>query len=204
MLLPVERQPIRPSLWQNTNPHILYILYHIILAYGSRHPSLFRSHRRWRKLIPTLAEIAGIDMEETFEHGLPTIESRLRLPATDLLYEVCRVQKLSQQELAVFDDHFIDHLFELVETTRDHQDERLNYAVIRLIVSLLSHKQGQASAYRLLQHPLLVLTPDRAQRTIHGGYSPHQTQHPCHSFTRHHRRAQIDGLALPHLSSVPL
>jgi hypothetical protein len=33
-----------------------------------------------------------------------------------------------------FDDEFIDHLFELVETTRDQQDEDLNYAVIKLIV----------------------------------------------------------------------
>ena len=53
------------------------------------------------------------------------------------MYEVCRVQKLSPEELAQFDDAFIDHLFELIETTRDHQDERLNYAVIRLIVSTL-------------------------------------------------------------------
>jgi hypothetical protein len=51
------------------------------------------------------------------------------------MYEVCRVQKLSTGELSQFDDRFIDHLFELVETTRDHQDETLNYAVIRLIVS---------------------------------------------------------------------
>lgn len=135
---------------QNTNPHELYILYHIILYYGQRHPSLFRSHRKWRKLLPTLGEVVGLDVDEvrvgkkwhtvlligqTFILGLPPIESRLRLPATDLMYEVCRVQKLSTGELAQFDDGFIDHLFELVETTRDHQDERLNYAVIRLIVS---------------------------------------------------------------------
>jgi hypothetical protein len=53
------------------------------------------------------------------------------------MYEVCRVQKLDEQELAQFDDHFIDHLFEMVETTRDQQDERLNYAVIKLIVRSL-------------------------------------------------------------------
>jgi hypothetical protein len=70
--------------------------------------------------------------------GLPPIESRLRLPATHLMYEVCRVQRLSPAELVECDDAFIDHLFELVETTRDHQDERLNYAVIRLIVSRVS------------------------------------------------------------------
>jgi hypothetical protein len=67
---------------------------------------------------------------------MPPIESRLRLPATNLMYEVCRVQKLDSTELSQFDDGFIDHLFELVEVTRDQQDERLNYAVIKLIVAL--------------------------------------------------------------------
>lgn len=72
---------------------------------------------------------------QTFVLGMPPIEARLRLPATNLMYEVCRVQKLDARELAQFDDRFIDHLFEMVETTRDQQDERLNYAVIKLIVS---------------------------------------------------------------------
>jgi len=49
---------------QNTNPHELYIWYHIILYYGQRHPSLFRSHRRWYKLLPTLGEVVGLDCEE--------------------------------------------------------------------------------------------------------------------------------------------
>ncbi|WWD21978.1 hypothetical protein CI109_106466 [Kwoniella shandongensis] len=121
---------------ENTNPHDLFILYHLILYYGHRHPSLFKSHRKWRKLLPTLGEVVGLDYEETFVLGLPPIETRLRLPATNLMYEVCRVQKLTANELAQFDDIFIDHLFDLVETTRDQQDERLNYAVIKLIVAL--------------------------------------------------------------------
>ncbi|GFZ49036.1 hypothetical protein JCM24511_06786 [Saitozyma sp. JCM 24511] len=121
---------------ENTNPHDLYIVYHIILYYGQRHSSLFRSHRKWRKLLPTLGEVLSIDVDETFVLGMPPIESRLRLPATNLMYEVCRVQKLDSTELSQFDDGFIDHLFELVEVTRDQQDERLNYAVIKLIVAL--------------------------------------------------------------------
>ena len=96
-----------------------------------------------------------IALTQTFVLGRPPIESRLRLPATDLMYEVCRVQKLSSQELEQFDDAFIDHLFEMVETTRDNQDERLNYAVIRLIVSGTEDE----------------LTPGRAQRAIHGCYA---------------------------------
>jgi hypothetical protein len=69
------------------------------------------------------------------------------------MYEVCRVQKLSPTELGQFDDAFIDHLFEMVETTRDNQDERLNYAVIRLIVSIAF--QG-------------ALTTGLIERAIHG------------------------------------
>ena len=39
--------------------------------------------------------------------------------------------------LGIFNDAFIDHLFELVEQTRHMHDETLNYIVIKLLVSLL-------------------------------------------------------------------
>lgn len=83
---------------------------------------------------------------QSFVLGLPPIEARIRLPAVDLMYEVCRVQKLDADELSHFDDKFIDHLFEMVETTRDQQDERLNYAVIKLIVSVVGLLQAEATA----------------------------------------------------------
>jgi hypothetical protein len=35
----------------------------------------------------------------------------------------------------VFDDNFIDYLFDLVEQTRHMQDETFNYSVIKFIVS---------------------------------------------------------------------
>jgi len=34
----------------------------------------------------------------------------------------------------VFDDHFLDKLFDLVEQTRGMHDETFNYSVIKLIV----------------------------------------------------------------------
>ena len=37
----------------------------------------------------------------------------------------------------IFEDSFIDHLFDLVEQTRSMQDETFNYSVIKLIVSIL-------------------------------------------------------------------
>jgi hypothetical protein len=67
---------------QNTHPHELYILYHLVQQYGDRHPSLFRSHRKWKKLLPTLGEIVGVECEEVSYtsdwavHGADNIDLR--------------------------------------------------------------------------------------------------------------------------------
>ena len=84
--------------------------------------------------------------------GIP-IEAMLRSLGVRLLYEVCRASKLTKQELregyyflfdfpagaefvpqGIFGDDFIDRLFDLVEQTRNMQDETFNYSVIKLIV----------------------------------------------------------------------
>jgi len=67
--------------------------------------------------------------------GPMPIEARLRQLAVMILYEVCRVQRFEKTRLEVFGDEFVDCLFEIVESTRDVQDETLNYCVIKLIVS---------------------------------------------------------------------
>lgn len=86
------------------------------------------------------------------------IEAKLRSLSVRLLYEMCRVQKLAIQDLSafiitlllaiyiyilthllsveVFDDPFLDYLFDLVEQTRHMQDDTFNYSVIKLIVAL--------------------------------------------------------------------
>lgn len=62
------------------------------------------------------------------------IETRLSQLSVQILYEVCRIQKFDMSRLSIFTDAFIDHLFELVELTRDLPEETLNYSLIRLIV----------------------------------------------------------------------
>ena len=62
--------------YQNTNPHDLFILYHIVLYYGHRHPSLFRSHRKWRKLLPTLGEVVGLGGDEVRQLHPPGLTIR--------------------------------------------------------------------------------------------------------------------------------
>lgn len=48
---------------------------------------------------------------------------RLRERAIQLLYEVCRVQRLDPVDMRAVDEHFVSHLFDLVEETRHHEDE---------------------------------------------------------------------------------
>lgn len=134
-----------------TDPHSLLIFYDVLLCYGRRRPENFRLQKRWEPLLPLLMDHVLVeidpDVEDTYfgmaggstgnSVSVPVpIEAKLRSLSVTLLYEVCRVQKLSMQDLRIFDDAFIDYLFDLVEQTRHMQDETFNYSVIKLIVSL--------------------------------------------------------------------
>ncbi|KAG9308274.1 hypothetical protein JVU11DRAFT_12037 [Chiua virens] len=139
-----------------TDPHGQFVLYSVLLFWGRRQSSFLRSHKRWQPLIPLLMDHILVEIDpdaDDFYIGLNApsngagsrasvvmgpiaIEGKLRALSVRLLYEVCRVQKLSEQDLRVFSDSFIDHLFELVEQTRFMPDETFNYSVIKLIVAL--------------------------------------------------------------------
>jgi len=116
--------------------------------------------------------------------GLPSvpvpIEAKLRTISVQLLYEVCGMQNFSLQDLrmlsstffwviisdptkGVFDDDFIDQLFDLVEQTRNMQDDTFNYSVIKLIVCFL---------VELVPSLLLRTWSDFTERTIYGRFSP--------------------------------
>ncbi|KDN36669.1 hypothetical protein RSAG8_10667, partial [Rhizoctonia solani AG-8 WAC10335] len=140
-----------------TNPHALLVIYSIFLQYGRRNPAFFAGHKRWQGLVPLLKDHVQWSVDD---HGYGSalgvsIEARLRLVCVRLLYEVCRVQKLDINELKVFDDGFIEHLFETIEDTSVSADETLNYYLIKLIValneqfmvaSLVPHKSSKAAS----------------------------------------------------------
>ncbi|GAA6015386.1 hypothetical protein JCM11491_000407 [Sporobolomyces phaffii] len=130
---------------------------------------VFRLMRKlWGKVVPVLmkwVQDAGV-VEEAHQHAilseknhepLPTRlvdmpeegwEERTGVAATAVLYEVCRVQKLSPEELAYFTFPFISHLFSLVERTRDAEDETFNYTLIKLLIAL--NEQFMVSALPVL------------------------------------------------------
>ncbi|KAF9224851.1 hypothetical protein BS17DRAFT_779137 [Gyrodon lividus] len=139
-----------------TDPHGQFILYNILLFWGRRQSAFLRNHKCWQPLIPLLMDHSLVEIDPEAEDlylgagstpsgggsrssimmGPIAIEAKLRSLGVRLLYEVCRVQKLSEEDLRIFSDSFIDHLFELVEQTRLMSDETFNYLVIKLIVAL--------------------------------------------------------------------
>ncbi|KAI0072901.1 hypothetical protein K474DRAFT_1678288 [Panus rudis PR-1116 ss-1] len=138
---------------ETTDPHTQLIVYNILLSFGKRRADFLRSHKRWKPIIPLLMDHVMLDIDPDIDdafiggstsgsnsgsvRGIAVpIEVKLRSLSVRLLYEVCRVQKLSLHDLELFHDAFIDHLFDLVEQTRDQQDETFNYSVIKLIVAL--------------------------------------------------------------------
>ncbi|KAF8646745.1 hypothetical protein AX16_007072 [Volvariella volvacea WC 439] len=138
---------------KSTNPHEQLIYYHVLLCFGHRNPDFFRQQHRWEPLIQLLKDHVLVDIDSdvedtyfgangnsgggvsAFDVPVP-IEAKLRSLAVRLLYEVCLVQKLSINDLKIFEDSFVDYLFELVEQTRQMQDDTFNYSVIKLIVAL--------------------------------------------------------------------
>ncbi|GAA6017583.1 hypothetical protein JCM10207_001214 [Rhodosporidiobolus poonsookiae] len=117
---------------------------------------VFRAlRRRWKEVVPVLMKWvsdAAVVEDHTPETtngenggaekkklaGMPAEgwEERVGTAATAVLYEMCRVQKLSADELADFSFDFVSHLFHLVERTRDAEDETFNYSLIKLLIAL--------------------------------------------------------------------
>lgn len=104
---------------QSTDPHCQLILYNVLLSYGRRNSSFLRSHKRWQPIIPLLMDHVRLDIDPDVDAAFPAnsnpsvvgggmkgiaipIEAKLRLLSTRLLYEVCRVQKLSLHDLRMF------------------------------------------------------------------------------------------------------
>ncbi|GAA5877993.1 hypothetical protein JCM8547_000935 [Rhodosporidiobolus lusitaniae] len=158
---------------------------------------VFRAmRRRWKEVVPVLMKWVsdaaviedhsltapegggGGEGEAKIEKkmvGMPAEgwEERVGTAATAVLYEMCRVQKLTADELGDFTFDFISHLFTLVERTRDVEDETFNYSLIKLIIALNeqfmvatvpSSSSGQSSGNGNLPPPILPTVSKGAKR----------------------------------------
>jgi hypothetical protein len=115
---------------QKTDPHSQLILYSVLLFHGRRQSNFIRSHKHWQPLIPLLMDHVLVEINPDTEDiylGAPSIssgsgsrssmvvghipiEAKLRSLGVRLLYEVCRVQKLSLHDLSTWSCYFYDDL----------------------------------------------------------------------------------------------
>jgi hypothetical protein len=99
----------------NTDPHAQLVLHKLLLYYGYCNQAFLRSHGKWRPLIPILMDHLLVDFDPEIDDLVITaggnphkvamaipIEASLRLVAVDVLYQICRVQKLDLQDLRLY------------------------------------------------------------------------------------------------------
>ncbi|CAE6447525.1 unnamed protein product [Rhizoctonia solani] len=146
-------------------------------------------HKRWQDLVPFLMDHVRWTVDDDgygSALGVP-IEARLRLVCVRLLYEVYRVQKLDANDLKIFDDSFIEHLFETIEDTSVSNDDTLNYYLIKLIVRLpLNLTSSLTSLQVALNEQFMVasLAPQKSPKAASDSGKSPQSQ----TFKQAHQR----------------
>ncbi|KAK9478632.1 hypothetical protein V1514DRAFT_56313 [Lipomyces japonicus] len=71
-----------------------------------------------------------------FRGGQDVMSFRLHRIFQDLLYEMCRVQRLRYEDVAEITDDFIEYLFQEVERNADYDSDPYCYSVIRIVLVL--------------------------------------------------------------------
>ncbi|CAG8538685.1 13148_t:CDS:2, partial [Dentiscutata heterogama] len=106
----------------------LWVIFNILYLAGKNNLAVFKLMVRPQEhafILKLKEHICDLDKER-----------KVQQIAVNLMFEICRGQRISQNILSIFDDQFFDYLLNLVENTRDEEDETFNYSVIHLMLSL--------------------------------------------------------------------
>ncbi|KAJ7032502.1 hypothetical protein C8F04DRAFT_1357990 [Mycena alexandri] len=114
----------------NTDPHSQLIFYHVLLCHGRRRADFFRSNKRWVPLLPFLMDHVLVDIDSEVE------DTCFGNAGASNSHSATVPIPIEAKLRGIFDDPSIDYMFDLVEQTRQMQDETLNYSVIKLLVAL--------------------------------------------------------------------
>ncbi|CAG8503385.1 8281_t:CDS:2 [Funneliformis caledonium] len=120
----IERVIQRAS--KQTDVKELCVLYNILFLAGKESKKIFEQmYVREQNFVSKLKN-------HIYENK---VDNRLQQISIQLLFEICYVQRLSPSLLNLIDEPFLNYLLDLVENTRDDEDETFNYSIIRLILS---------------------------------------------------------------------
>jgi len=140
------RRQIVYSLLQEDEPASLHIVSGFLLFDGRQHETTFEMMNN-EGSFPRLVELVKQGQEEN------VILHRLLL---ELLYEMCRMQRLSAEDLGQVDDEFVAYLFRIIEELSDDANDPYHYPVIRVLLVL--NEQYMVSATSATESPSRHLT----------------------------------------------
>ncbi|KAG0282877.1 hypothetical protein BGZ96_012747 [Linnemannia gamsii] len=145
----------------------MWITYRVLWHAGRESPRIYR----W---------MFGNKFFSKLKHQIQHREGTgLQLVAIALMYEMCRIQKLKENDLALADKNFLNYLLDLVEHTRTDAAELLNHCAIKLLLVFneqymlhtSSHPTQSGSKLTYIGNPLLDVLADRLGRSATFGES---------------------------------
>lgn len=120
------RTQIIYSLLQEDDIGPLYVIANFLLLDGRSEDSTFRRMIN-EDCFPRLMELIN---------GRQELDTSLHRLLLELMYEMCRIERLREEDLLHVDDGFVGYLFELIEGLSDDVDDPYHYPVIRVLLVL--------------------------------------------------------------------
>ena len=114
------------SLLQEDEPATLHLIASFLLFDGRQNEATFEMMNH-EECFPRLLELVKQGKKN---------DARLHRMLLELLYEMSRMQRLSEEALGQVDDEFVTYLFQIIEELSDDVDDPYHYPVIRVLVSL--------------------------------------------------------------------
>ncbi|KAI1315351.1 hypothetical protein EDD11_000959 [Mortierella claussenii] len=141
----------------------MWITYHVLLYAGKEFPKVYH----WMLKSEFFAKLKYQILQQEGKKIHPL--------ALNLMYEMCRVQTLKPNDLALADEAFLNYLLDLVEHTRTDDAELLNYSIIKLLLvfneqymlhmSNRTHYTQAGTQLAYSGNPLLAVLTDRPGRS---------------------------------------
>ncbi|PGH04394.1 hypothetical protein GX51_03553 [Blastomyces parvus] len=133
------RRQIIYSLLQDDAPDVLYVTASFLLFDGRQNEHTFEMMNKEGAFVRLLELIQS--HEQLDGAGAAGLHRLLM----NLMYEMCRIQRIKIGDLVLVDDDFVKHLFEIIEELSGDVDDPYHYPVIRVLLVL--NEQFMVSAH---------------------------------------------------------
>ncbi|KLJ10248.1 hypothetical protein EMPG_14361 [Blastomyces silverae] len=128
-----------PLRFQDDAPDILYVTASFLLFDGRQNEHTFEMMNKEGAFVRLLELIQS--QEQLDGDGAAGLHRLLM----NLMYEMCRIQRIKIGDLVLVDDDFVKHLFEIIEELSGDVDDPYHYPVIRVLLVL--NEQFMVSAH---------------------------------------------------------